>query len=121
MGAYFLAVNRNRATLKRSGEETDTTMHGGNGELVGTATSIRTLAANLGGELGVPVIDKTGLDGLYDFRLEWSPDQQAAGSGLDTRPSLFTALQEQLGLKLESGRGSVEIVVIDNAGKPSAN
>jgi uncharacterized protein (TIGR03435 family) len=121
MGIYSLAVGRNGPILKRSGEATDTTMHGGNGELVATATSMRTLAANLGGELGVSVIDKTGLDGLYDFRLVWSPDRQAAGSGLDTRPSLFTALQEQLGLKLDSGRGPVEIVVIDNAGKPSAN
>jgi uncharacterized protein (TIGR03435 family) len=121
MGIYFLTVGRNGATLKRSAEGTGTTMHGGNGDLVATATNIHVLAANLGGELGVPVIDKTGLDGLYDFRLEWSPDQQITASALDTRPSLFAALQEQLGLKLESGRGSVEIVAIDNAEKPTAN
>lgn len=62
------------------------------------------------------VVDRTGLDGRYDINLRWSPE-------LDNqeRPSLFTALQEQLGLKLESGRGMVEVLVIDTVAHPTPN
>ena len=62
-----------------------------------------------------PVLDKTGLDGYYDFTLDFSP-----GSGYDG-PSIFTAIQEQLGLKLESTKAPVEILVIDRGEHPSAN
>jgi len=68
-------------------------------------------------ETGRPVIDKTGLTGEYDFRLEWA-SEQAADS---TLPSLFTAIQEQLGLKLESTRGPVEMVVVEAASNASEN
>jgi len=64
------------------------------------------------------LIDKTGLMGQYDIHLEWVPDQldeSAAG------PSIFTAVQEQPGLKLEGLRGPVEYIVIDHADKPGAN
>jgi uncharacterized protein (TIGR03435 family) len=83
-------------------------------------------------QLGRPVADKTGLTGLFDIRLDWTPgSEQAPGPfgpipdappPADTSgPSLFTALQEQLGLRLESARGPVEVVVIDNAQKPAEN
>jgi uncharacterized protein (TIGR03435 family) len=62
-----------------------------------------------------PVLDKAGLDGSYDFTLDFSP-----GSAYDG-PSIFTALQEQLGLKLESTKGTVEILVIDQVAHLSAN
>ena len=64
------------------------------------------------------VIDKTGLAGGYDMDLAWTPDE-AAGGGLDA-PSLFTALQEQLGLKLVPERGPVNVVVVDRAAEPEA-
>jgi len=61
------------------------------------------------------VIEKTGLDGAFDIDLVWSRDQ-----AIDTaQPSMFTALQEQLGLKLESSRGPVEVLVIDHVEPPS--
>lgn len=66
---------------------------------------------------GRPVIDNTELKGGFDFKLEWSPDQ-TNGSAL---PSLFTAVQEQLGLKLEAVKGPVEVIVIDHAEPPSSN
>jgi uncharacterized protein (TIGR03435 family) len=75
------------------------------------------LADFLAREMDRPVIDKTKLDGDFDLKLEWSPEQVSDSSG----PSLFTALQEQLGLRLESGKGPVEMIVIDSIEKPSEN
>ena len=79
--------------------------------------SMTGLANFLDSELERPVIDKSGLKGGFDFKLEWSPDQTSDS----TVPSIFTALQEQLGLRLESGKGPVEILVIDSIEKPSEN
>jgi uncharacterized protein (TIGR03435 family) len=63
------------------------------------------------------VEDRTGLRGVFDFDLAWTPDETAATdlSG----PSIFTALQEQLGLKLESTKGPVEVLLIDNVERPT--
>jgi uncharacterized protein (TIGR03435 family) len=69
------------------------------------------------------VVDRTGLDGMFEFKLEWSP-QNAAATPIDSASavSIFTAVQEQLGLKLESRKGPLEILVIDHAEKiPEAN
>jgi uncharacterized protein (TIGR03435 family) len=67
---------------------------------------------------GRTVLDKTGLTGKYEFTLQFAPDLTATDSNI---PSLFAALQEQLGLKLMSGKGPVEIVVIDHVERPSGN
>jgi bla regulator protein blaR1 len=97
---------------------------------------ISNLVRSLSGQLGRPVYDKTGLTGNYDFKLEWSRDDSVSlpshdGGGGDgpapaappdaSGPSLMTAVQEQLGLKLESGKGPVEIIVLDHVEKPSNN
>lgn len=75
-----------------------------------------------------PVIDKTGLDGLFDFHLEFASDGTTAGffppgftppAPVDGAVSIFTAIQEQLGLKLEPARGPGETIVIDNVERPS--
>jgi len=63
-----------------------------------------------------PVLDRTGLKGEYDFKLDYAIDNNP-----DTGPSIFSALQEQLGLKLETAKGPVEVLIIDKAEKPSAN
>jgi uncharacterized protein (TIGR03435 family) len=69
-----------------------------------------------------PVLDKTGLSGNYDFTLQWNPRPLSTTAADPTQtPSIFTMLQEQLGLKLESTRGPVEVLVIDSAEKPSEN
>jgi uncharacterized protein (TIGR03435 family) len=71
-----------------------------------------------------PVLDATGISGVFDFGLEWSPQETAANApdaNAPAGPSIFTALQEQLGLKLESAKGPVEIIVIDHAEKPTDN
>ena len=70
-----------------------------------------------------PVIDRTGIAGLFDIHLEFSASEIAAAGGVDDNaaPSIFTAVQEQLGLKLSPDTGPVEVFVIDHAEKPSAN
>jgi len=81
------------------------------------------LALNLSNELGTPVLDKTGLTGKYSFELKWTPGQpSAAPQPADPdATSIFTALPEQLGLRLESQKAPVEILVIDRVEKPSDN
>ncbi|HEY4086321.1 MAG TPA: TIGR03435 family protein [Bryobacteraceae bacterium] len=66
---------------------------------------------------GRPVIDRTGLTGKYDYVLDWSLDSDTSGAG----PTIFTALQEQLGLRLESVKAAVDTVVIDHIARPSQN
>jgi uncharacterized protein (TIGR03435 family) len=61
-----------------------------------------------------PVLDKTGLAGFYEFKLEWAPENSPESA---TGPSIFTAVQEQLGLKLEWRKGPVEVLVVDHAEK----
>jgi uncharacterized protein (TIGR03435 family) len=78
-----------------------------------------------------PVVDQTGFAGRWDFELKWTPDDsQFGGMGMrapppsdapDAPPPLFTAIQEQLGLKLESQKAQVDVMVIDNVGHPSPN
>ena len=77
-----------------------------------------------------PIIDKTGLMGRYDLLMDWSPEQTAGatpGAGTDSAASdpggasIFTALQEQLGLKLVAAKGTVEVVVIDHIEPPTEN
>ena len=99
------------------------------GKISGHRTSIGELATNLSAMVGRPVFDKTGTGGTFDITLSWTPDQNAAPqlppgqstSDVPGGPSIYTALQEQLGLKLESGKGPVDIVVVDSAERTSEN
>jgi uncharacterized protein (TIGR03435 family) len=75
----------------------------------------------LEGPSGRYLIDKTSLTGRYDFELHWTPDDTPADSRLAGGPSIFTAVQEQLGLKLESAKAPVDVLVIDSAQRPAAN
>lgn len=74
-----------------------------------------------------PVLDKTGLSGKYDFDLEWAPDetqfdgQRAPATPESTKPDLFAAIQQQLGLRLEATKGPVETLVINQVERPSDN
>jgi uncharacterized protein (TIGR03435 family) len=69
--------------------------------------------------LGRPVVDRSGLTADYEFELRWSPDSDRARPVNPDLPSLFTALREQLGLKLEAATGPVEMLVIDSAERPT--
>jgi bla regulator protein blaR1 len=98
---------------------------GQNQELKATGSTIRNLIEMLQSEPeigGRPIQNKTALTGSYDFALDWTRDLTADISGQhDGGPSLFTALEEQLGLKLVAIKGPVEVVVIDHIDRPSAN
>ena len=69
--------------------------------------------------LGRAVVDKTEIAGKYDIALTWTPDELQGAS--DAGPSIFAAIHEQLGLKLESAKGPVDIIVVDHVEKPSEN
>jgi len=97
-------------------------------QLAGQHATMAQLTANLSGRLARPVIDKTGLTGEFDFRLEWTPDENQlartmppgappSGPGDSSGLSIFTALKEQLGLRLESRKGAVNVLVIDSANR----
>lgn len=86
-------------------------------QMKGTGVPMEELASNLGNQLGRFVTDETGLHGSYDFVLNWAPDP-TADSNL---PSLFTALREQLGLRLEPRKGPMKVLVVDQAEKPTEN
>jgi uncharacterized protein (TIGR03435 family) len=74
------------------------------------------------GLLDRPIIDKTGITGRFDLHLEFAPANNPGATADDgTSPSIFTALQEQLGLKLEQARGPGEFLVIDHLERPSEN
>jgi uncharacterized protein (TIGR03435 family) len=103
-----------------------TTVNNGNASITVTGTdhTVALLAEQLSRSLGRIVVDQTGLDGRFELSLKWTPDDAAAGSGTalaETGPSIFTAIQEQLGLKLESRKGPVPILVIDHIDLPSQN
>jgi len=103
------------------------------GDITAFAAPVSALARSLQGALGSPVLDQTGLKGNYNFHLRWTPDVNSPGAmsgpspgteaALPTAPgpSIFTAVQEQLGLKLEPTKGPVEGVVIEHIEKPSVD
>ena len=114
-------------------------------QMVGGHVTMAQLAGNLSGQLGRPVIDKTGLTGEYDYQLEFTreglagmrglpapppgggagPGEVGRGPAIDNPepgPSIFTAIQEQLGLKLESRKGPVDLIVVESCEKtPTEN
>src|SRR5262245_47531495 len=102
------------------------------GELVGSAVTLANFVPWLSQTLGRTIVDKTGLTGFFDLTLRWAPDSvqpaEPFGASPDTPPpadpagpSIFTALQEQLGLRLESSKGPVQVIVIDSVEAPSEN
>ncbi len=91
------------------------------GMMLGGAVSAARLATALSRILARTVVDETSLGGSYDISLHWTPDDAQPAADNSADPSLFTALQEQLGLRLESARGQVEILVVDRAEKLSEN
>jgi uncharacterized protein (TIGR03435 family) len=114
---YGLVAAKTGTKLVESASGTQGSIGMSNGHLAGKGVPLSALADRLSGpvfQLGRPVLDRTGISGVYDFTLDWIPDESA--------PSLFTALQEQLGLRLEAQKGSVEVLVVDSMErKPSAN
>jgi uncharacterized protein (TIGR03435 family) len=140
MPVYFLVLAKGGLKMKETAPDAPggTSRSGGSGGLLtmeGQGIPVSSIAVMASGTVGRIIIDKTGLTGRYDFKLSWSRNdtavQPAAAGAADpsgvpvapdpTGPSIFTALQEQLGLRLESGKGPVEIIVIEHVERPSGN
>jgi uncharacterized protein (TIGR03435 family) len=122
---YTLVVARSgsKLTASRAGDEPKT--RGGSGQLVATRMTMRGFASLLSRMTSRLVQDRTRLDGEFNFTLTWTPDDFQRPDPLGRAPvnpeapSLFTALQEQLGLKLESTQGAVSVLVIDHVERPT--
>lgn len=91
-----------------------------NGTVSMRGVPLANFVRNLGGMTGRFVIDKTGLTGPFDLDLQWTPDQALGAGGAQTDgTSLFAAIQEQLGLRLEAQRAPVEVLVVNSAERPT--
>jgi len=117
---YALVIAKNGPKFKTSESETGISSNSNRKHSHVTAkVSMHGFAEFLSEEAGRPVVDQTGLSGSYDLTLDWaSPDLapgDAPANDTTADPSLFTALQEQLGLKLDPTKGPVEMLVIDRA------
>ena len=100
----------------------------GPGKLIGQGITMTQLVDNLAVRLQRTVIDKTGLTGNFEITLMWADDSGPRGGGApdnganaDAGPSIFTAVQEQLGLRLQATKGPVKVLVVDKAEKPAEN
>jgi uncharacterized protein (TIGR03435 family) len=131
--AYELVVDKSEAKLteNKSPEHFDIPVRPtGFGKLEATHCSMSYFTWILSQRLDRPVIDQTGLTQFYDFKLEWTPElppglaarpDAAANLPPTNGPDIFTAVREQLGLKLDSHKGPIEIMIIDHVERPSEN
>jgi uncharacterized protein (TIGR03435 family) len=120
---YAMTVARNGPKFRTVETATGVTINSNRTQShVVARVSMEGFAEFLTSQVGRPVLDKTGLTGSYEMKLDWTPDSAPATNDADTLPSLFTALQEQLGLKLAPAKGPVETLVVEHADRtPTEN
>jgi len=118
---YALVIAKNGSKLKVSDADKMSTNNPRRGHIEYKKVTMATLASHFlaSGWTDRPVLDKTGLAGEYDFVLDWTPEDLKSDD--HSAPSLFTAVQEQLGLKLEAQTGPREFLIVDHVEKPSEN
>lgn len=126
--ALVVARNGHKLTAADRSKCDPTNPNGGCGfrasptEIIGAAVSMQQLATRLSRSLGLMVVDKTELRGAFDLALRWTNDDATPlGPGASAGPALYVALQEQLGLRLESTKTPVETLIIDRVERPSEN
>jgi uncharacterized protein (TIGR03435 family) len=123
MSVYAMVIGRTGPKLQEA-KQADGKNWGfnyGPGGLTATNAPMSVFSDWLSGQVGRSVINKTDLNGYFDFTLRFVPDPLATKEPVPEGPSIFTALQEELGLRLESDKGSVEVIVIDSVQRPSEN
>lgn len=122
--AYVLEVGKNGIKLEKGdGQEAKT--GGGRGSIVAINSTMDHFAEVLARQVDRPVLNHTGLAGVFNLKLQWTPESFSAVKPVDNSavdgPSLFTAIQEQMGLRLRSQKEPVDVLVIDHAERPSDN
>lgn len=124
---YLLVVSKDGPKLTAHNDGTGSGTRKACGHLAGKRLTLDTIATVLSRQFERDVLNRTDLPGKYDFQLDWAPDSGPCPLAADSEgsasalPSIFTAIQQQLGLKLESAKGPVEFLVIDRVERPSAN
>jgi uncharacterized protein (TIGR03435 family) len=120
---YALDIAKNGPKLKAAESENGITSNSNRTSWhLAAKVAMRRFAEFLSERMGRPVLDQTGLKGSFEFMLDWAPDDVSAPNDGPAGPSIFTALQEQLGLKLRSTTGPVEMIIVDHSDKePSDN
>jgi len=103
-------------------------LHIARNQFVGEGATIDMLSTALSNQVGRAVVDRTGLVGSFNFKLNWTPAEAIPPNGGDSvsildqaGPSIFTAIREQLGLELRAAKGPAEVLIIDHVERPSAN
>jgi uncharacterized protein (TIGR03435 family) len=123
--ALVLEVAKNGPKVEKA-EGGESTTNSGRGLLDARNTTMDRFAEVLSRQMDLPVVNRTGLEGVFNLKLKWTPESAkqikpgADGAAMEG-PSIFTAIQQQLGLRLRSQKMPVEILVIDHAEKPSEN
>jgi uncharacterized protein (TIGR03435 family) len=126
IGALKLVVDDHGPKFKELGPDPgyNVTVTRGRGQLSAQKLPMRQFVEILGSIVEVPLIDKTGITGVFDVKLQWVPESTSPDSrpaDIPGAPDIRTALPDQLGLKLVSAKLPVEVVVVDNVKTPSAN
>ena len=123
--SYVLEVDKRGPRMQRAeAGDSDTEMHGGRGgpaTLEARKTDMNRLAELLDWRMDRPVVNHTGLNGGYNFTLHWAPENLRDPENGADDVSIFTAVGEQLGLRLRTGKAPVEVLVIDHVERPSEN
>ena len=114
ISGYALVPGKNPPTLHPKPAESGLHTSFGPGKLKGTNVSMADLAGILARQLNQPVQDQTDLQGVFDVNLEWNPELAQSDPASDRLSSIFTAVQEQLGLKLRAQKVTVDVLVVDH-------
>lgn len=119
MPALVLEVAKNGPKLEKA-SGTEPVTDGSHGSLALKNTTMEGLAERLARVTELPVVNRTAIDGVFNMKLQWTPEGENP-KGPGSPPSLFTAIQEQLGLRLQSQKAPVSVLVVDRAEKPTEN
>ena len=126
--AYTLEIGKNGPKLEKAeaGESvTNSSTSNGRAMIDAHYASMDGLANVLARQMDLPVVNQTRLEGVFNFKLQWTRESaqpaKAGDAAVEEAPSIFTAIQEQLGLRLRAQKAAVEILVIDHAERPAEN
>ena len=118
---FLLVVDKAGSKLRPHDEGTGSRARTTCGHLSGMRLTADVIATVLSRQLERDVVNRTALAGKYDFELSWTPDAGPCAGSAEGLPSIFGAIEQQMGLKLESAKGPVEVLVIDRVERPTEN